>query len=192
MIRLASDRTDLIQSRSARRAATTPVTVCLMLAFAFAPALAQQQNVQEPPEQQEPQQPAKDNRGGGLIETLGDFFDKAAESLSLKGATDTITDLNRKAGEATRDAAKAATDNLGRLPGTRLASGRSLCVVAANGAPDCAAAAAALCKSKGMAGGTSVAFESAERCPAQVWLSGRSPRPGECKTETFVTSAMCQ
>lgn len=178
------------------RLASIPAVLCLMLALAFAPALAQQQNVQPGSEQQEPQPPAGDNaggnRGGGLIEALGDFFGKAADSLSLKGATDTITDLNRKAGEATRDAAKAATDNLGRLPGTRVASGRSVCVIAANGAPDCAAAAVALCKSKGMSGGTSVAFESAERCPAQVWLSGRTPKAGECRTETFVTSAMCQ
>lgn len=162
------------------------VMLCLSLALVVAPVAAQQ--VQAPPE--EPAQAA--SRGGGLIEALGDFFGKAAENLSLKSTTDTITDFNRKAGEATRDAAKAAGDNLGRLPGTRVASGRSLCVVAANGAPDCVTAAAALCKSKGFGGGASIATESGEKCPAQVWLSGRSPRPGECRMETFVTSAVCQ
>jgi hypothetical protein len=188
MTRLAFKMTDGVEFRTACRAAAWAAVLFCVLAVALMPARAQEQNVQEPPEQ--PAQ--KDGRGGGLIEALGDFFDKAAEGLSLKGATDTITDLNRKAGEATRDAAKSATDNLGRLPGARVASGRSLCVMAANNAPDCGAAAIALCKSKGFGGGASVATESGEKCPAQVWLSGRSPRPGECKIETFVTSAMCQ
>jgi hypothetical protein len=204
MIRRASTLTEFCSVRGARRVAAWMIVACLVPVVALAPALAQQQGAPQDPAQKmelapapgssapEPAPAQKDSRGGGLIEALGDFFDKASEALSLKGATDSITDFNRKAGEATRDAAKAATDNLGRLPVTRIASGRSLCVVAANGAPDCGAAAAVLCKSKGMNGGTSVATESSERCPAQVLLSGRAPRPGECRMETFVTSAMCQ
>ncbi len=91
-------------------AAAWPAVMGFVLAVAVMPALAQEQNPQTSPEPPASEQPAqKDGRGGGLIEALGDFFDKAAEGLSLKGATDTITDLNRKAGEATRDAAKSAT-----------------------------------------------------------------------------------
>ena len=32
---------------------------------------------------------------------------------------------------------------------------------------------------------------TAETCPAKVYMAGRSTGP-ECKTETFVSSAICQ
>jgi hypothetical protein len=63
--------------------------------------------------------------------------------------------------------------------------------VAPNGAPDCIAAAITLCKGKGFAGGTSADMTTADVCPAQVYLSGRSGGEG-CHTETFVSRAVCQ
>jgi hypothetical protein len=167
------------------------------LLIATAMPLGAQQHQMVPPETPaaEPQQAppeAPPARRPGLIDALGDLFDKSGDMLSLKGAQQAIGDLNRKAGEATRDAAKSAADGLTRIPVGRMASGRTLCVVASNGAPDCVTAANALCKSQGYSGGSSVATESGERCPARVYLTGRPPKPGECKMETFVTSAMCQ
>jgi hypothetical protein len=162
--------------------------VAVLLAVASPPLAAQQRQtapVEAPAAEPQPAQPeVPAPRRPGLLDAIGD-------ALSLKGAQDAIGDLNRKAGDAARDAAKAATD-ITRIPSARMASGRILCTVAANGAPDCGAAANALCKAQGFNGGSSLGTESGEKCPARVYLSGRAARPGECRTETFVISAMCQ
>ena len=73
----------------------------------------------------------------------------------------------------------------------RVAQGKERCELAANGAPDCQTAAENLCRKQGFAGGKSLDFTSAEECPARVYLSGRHS-PGECKTVTFISRAMCQ
>lgn len=161
--------------------------VAVLLAAAPQPLAAQQRQmapVETPAAEPQPAQPEAPPRRPGLLDALGDLFDKSGEALSLKGAQDAIGDLNRKAGNAARD--------ITRIPGARMASGRILCSAAANGAPDCVAAANALCKSQGFNGGSGLGTEAGEKCPARVYLSGRSPRAGECRTETFVTSAMCQ
>ena len=61
-----------------------------------------------------------------------------------------------------------------------------------NGAPDCNVAAAQLRKGKGFKTGKSLDIETAEKCSAKVYLSGRTGAPGECRTENFVTRAICQ
>jgi hypothetical protein len=71
-------------------------------------------------------------------------------------------------------------------------SGHAKCNNAPNGAPDCLAAANALCKAKGFDSGKSLDMTTAEVCPAKVLMSGRSGAPGECKDETFVSRALCQ
>jgi hypothetical protein len=71
-------------------------------------------------------------------------------------------------------------------------TGRSVCPVAGNGAPDCKAASDRLCKDKGYKDGKSLDIETAEKCSAKVYLSGRTGAPGECRTENFVTRAICQ
>ena len=63
--------------------------------------------------------------------------------------------------------------------------------VAPNGAPDCLAAAEALCRKHGFASGKSMDSTSAEECPTRVLLSGRQPGV-ECPTVTFISRAMCQ
>lgn len=161
--------------------------IAVLPAVAPLPLAAQQRQmapVDTPAAEPQPAQPEAPPRRPGLLDALGDLFDKSGEALSLKGAQDAIGDLNRKAGDAARD--------ITRIPGARMASGRILCAAAANGAPDCATAANALCRSQGFNGGASLGTESGEKCPARVYLSGRAPRAGECRTETFVTSAMCQ
>jgi hypothetical protein len=52
-------------------------------------------------------------------------------------------------------------------------------------------AANAICKTKGFASGKSVDMTTAEICPAQVYISGRNSGEG-CRTETFVSRALCQ
>lgn len=105
--------------------------------------------------------------------------------FTLPSAKETIDDLNARA--------KGATDSLGRLarPGS-IATGRVVCQVAANGAPDCKAAADKLCQSKGFVSGSSIESDAAESCPARVLMSGRPPEPGECRTDNYVTRALCQ
>ena len=80
---------------------------------------------------------------------------------------------------------------MARIPVARVVSGHEKCPNAPNGAPDCVAAATALCKAKGFESGKSADMTTADVCPAQVYLSGRSSGPG-CKTETFVSRALCQ
>jgi len=133
----------------------------------------------QPEPQAEPEHPASPP---GLLETLGRWFgdSKAKIDDQIKSTTD-----------AAKDAGQATGAILG-LPGARVAVGRQRCAVAANGAPDCVAAAAALCRSKGMGPGKSLEVNTAQKCPAWVWLSGRPAPEGVCATETFVLRAMCQ
>ncbi len=104
--------------------------------------------------------------------------------FSIPSPRQTIDDLNARA--------KGATDTLGRYARPNVASGRVVCLIAPNGAPDCKAAADKLCQSKGFASGNSIESDAAENCPARVLLSGRPPEPGECRTDNYVTRALCQ
>jgi hypothetical protein len=78
-----------------------------------------------------------------------------------------------------------------KIPAARVVAGHERCALAPNGAPDCVAAANAMCKTKGFDAGKSVDMTTAEICPAQVYLSGRNSGEG-CHTETFVSRAFCQ
>jgi hypothetical protein len=71
-------------------------------------------------------------------------------------------------------------------------TGRMGCPVSANGAPDCKAAADKLCQSKGHQEGKSLDTDAAEKCSAKVFLPGRKREPGDCRTENYVTRALCQ
>jgi hypothetical protein len=95
------------------------------------------------------------------------------------------------AGKNAVEATRSAVESVTKLPAARVAQGKERCELAANGAPDCQAAAENLCKKQGFASGKSLDFTSAEECPARVYLSGRQS-PGECKTVTFISRAMCQ
>ena len=73
-----------------------------------------------------------------------------------------------------------------------MVTGRAACLVAANGAPDCKAGADRLCQSKGYKEGNSLDTDAAEKCSPKVYLPGRKRQPGDCKTENYVTRALCQ
>src|SRR5215475_11996161 len=135
-----------------------------------AAALAQQP---QPEPQAEPDPPLSPP---AFLETLGRWFGdpKAKLDEQFKNTTD--------AAKGAVDAAGQATGAILGLPGTRVAIGRERCAVAANGAPDCAAAADALCRSKGMGPGLGKSLEvnTAQKCPTWVWLSGRPAPEGAC------------
>jgi hypothetical protein len=109
-----------------------------------------------------------------------------------RGAADAATGAAKQATTAAASVAEQAADTVKRLPTARMAEGHELCAIASNGAPDCRVAAVAICKRHGFASGTSVDIQSAQKCPALVWLSGRTPEPGECEVQSFVNRALCQ
>jgi hypothetical protein len=129
---------------------------------------------------------------GGLGGQAGGAAKGAADAATgaAKGAADMASGAAQGVSSAASGAAKGAAVAVTRPLTTRFANGRERCTVAANGAPDCRAAAEHLCKTAGYGGGSSVDMQSAEKCPARVYLVGR--QPGDCSMEHYVTRAMCQ
>jgi hypothetical protein len=154
--------------------------------------------VQAPAQQTSPQQgqpappppaPAREENPG-LLNEMGKLFEKSLSILpSLKSPSETIDDLNARA----KDAARDAGDSLSRLAKpSSMVTGRMACPVAANGAPDCKAGADKLCQSKGYKEGKSLDTDAAEKCSVKVYLPGHKREPGDCRTENYVTRALCQ
>jgi hypothetical protein len=136
----------------------------------------------------------------GFFESIGRWFDQQASKIksTFGGAGSTVEQFGHEAGIAAsttvgtaKDVAKDAADAVARLPSARVVSGHEKCRIAPNGAPDCGAAADAMCRTKGFKSGSSVDMTTAEVCPPKVLMAGRMSGPG-CHTETFVSSALCQ
>jgi hypothetical protein len=125
----------------------------------------------------------------GLINEIGKMFEKSLSILPpLKSPQETIDDLNARA----KDAAKDASDSLSRLARpASMVSGHMICPVSANGAPDCKLGADKLCQSKGYNEGKSLNTDSAETCSAKVLIPGRARKPDDCRTDNYVTRALC-
>ncbi len=124
----------------------------------------------------------------GFVDAVGRWLQEGKEKFDaqMKGAREALGEFNDKAKQNAKDAAGALVTN------PLIVNGRARCEIAANGAPDCAAAANTVCRAKNFQTGKSVATQTEEKCPARVLLSGRSPEAGECKIETYVTRAVCQ
>jgi len=119
---------------------------------------------------------------GTIANWFGSTFQQAGKGVATFGHEAGV------AAKTTVDTAKDAAGAVARIPGVRVATGHEKCQNAPNGAPDCQAAAIAVCKAKGFETGKSLDMTTAEVCPASVLLSGR----GACKDETFVSRALCQ
>jgi hypothetical protein len=148
------------------------------------PALGLQSPAQQPvpaqpgPQQIEPSPPPRDENPG-LINEIGKLFEKSKSLLPpLKSPSETIEDTS----QSLSNIAKPST----------MVSGRAGCLVAANGAPDCKSGADRLCQSKGYKEGKSLDTDAAEKCSPKVYLPGYKRQPGDCKTENYVTRALCQ
>ena len=149
------------------------------------PTLGLQEQGQPPPTQPEGASdvapaPAENP---GLIREMGKLFDKILPPL--KSPSETIDDFNAR----TKDAGQSLS-NMAK-PST-MVSGRAACLVSANGAPDCKAGADRLCQGKGYKEGKSLDTDAAEKCSPKVYLPGYKRQPGDCKTENYVTRAVCQ
>ncbi len=83
-------------------------------------------------------------------------------------------------------------ETLSRLAKPLLVTGRMICPVSANGAPDCKVASDKLCQTKGFKEGKSLTIDSAETCSAKVLIPGRTRKPDDCRTDNYVTRALCQ
>jgi len=132
----------------------------------------------------------------GFFASIGKWFDQQAASINsyFSNTREHVEKFGEEAGVAARrtvDTAKDAAGAIARVPNTRIVIGHEKCVIAPNGAPDCVAAANRICKGKGFVSGSSVDMTTAEVCPAHVYLAGRNSGP-ECRTETFVSRAVCQ
>jgi hypothetical protein len=145
--------------------------------------------------QSRPQQPPQPNQASplpareenpGLINEIGKLFEKSKSILpSLKSPGETVDDFNSRA----RDAGESLS---ALTKPSSLVTGRSACLVAANGAPDCKAGADKLCQTKGYKEGKSLDTDAAEKCSPIVFVPGHKRGPNDCRTENFVTRAICQ
>lgn len=140
--------------------------------------------------------PSSKSEEPGFFESIGRWFGEQADNFnsSIKDAGRKVQNFGREAGIAAKttvEGAKEAADAVARIPTARMVTGHEKCRIAPNGAPDCVAAATAICKKKGFESGKSADMTTAEVCPPQVYLSGRNSGPG-CHTETFVSRALCQ
>src|SRR5258707_9726816 len=179
-------------------------TACLALSMlALAPDATWPQGgaqpslgVQSPAQQPVPQGPAPQQieppplpappENPGLINEIGKLFEKSKSILpTLKSPGEAIDDFNARA----KDAGESLS-NMARP--SSMVTGRAACLVAANGAPDCKAGADKLCQSKGYKEGKSLDTDAAEKCSPKAFLPGRKREPGDCKTENYVTRALCQ
>ena len=122
----------------------------------------------------------------GLFNEMGKALEKSLSILpTIKSPSEALDDL--------KDAAKNAGEGLSRLTGpSSVAEGRIKCPVAANGAPDCKAAADKLCQAKGLKEGKSLSTDSVEACSPKVLIPGRTRKPDDCRTDNFVIRALCQ
>ena len=163
------------------------------------PSLSLQQPAQQAvPDQPAPQQggpaspqgPTAREENPGLLNEMGKMFEKSLSILpTLKSPGEAIDDLHARA----KDAAKDAGESLSRLAKpSSMVTGRMKCPVSANGAPDCKAAADQLCQTKGFKEGKSLNSESAEACSAKVLIPGRTRKPDDCRTDYYVSRALCQ
>ena len=188
--------------------AAAPVFACLCagaILFTAALAAAQQQPNPPPPAvtaapPPPPQNLAPPAEKPGFFASISQWWNEQTANLksNFSGAVSGVENFGQKARQDADDAAKSTVTTVKeaagaviRIPNTRLVSGNEPCALAANGAPDCVAAAAALCRAKGFASGTSAATTAAEVCKPEVYLAGRNRGDG-CHTETFVSSALCQ
>jgi hypothetical protein len=137
----------------------------------------------EPPA---PEAPAAAPENPGLFNEIGKLFEKSKSMLSpLKSPGEAIDDFNARAKDAGESLSNLARPSL-------MVTGRAACTVSSNGAPDCKTGADKLCQSKGYKEGKSLDTDAAEKCSPKVFIPGRKREPGDCRTENYVTRALCQ
>ncbi|HLK84177.1 MAG TPA: hypothetical protein VKT99_22155 [Xanthobacteraceae bacterium] len=130
----------------------------------------------------------------GFFDALGNWVQQGVATVG-SGFGAMVGAVGGQANQAAKEAADAARNaatSVTKLPVSGITTGRERCILAPNGAPDCRTAAETLCRAKGYAAGTSVDFETVEKCPPRSRVSARNAPEGVCTLEHFVTKALCQ
>jgi hypothetical protein len=205
-----------------RRCGTRSIGICAVAVALVMAGAAAAQAPAEPPKPAEEatpgapaapppaaaENPAPENRtpdNPGVVGAFGTWMQQGVTSMSsgfdamAKSAADAASSMAKGAADVAagaanvaKDAADVAVDGVAKLPVSGFAAGREECGVASNGAPDCRAAAENLCRARGFASGTSVDYQTSEKCPPGYRLSSRERPEGICPLEHFVTRAMCR
>jgi hypothetical protein len=140
------------------------------------------------PPQAEPASPPPPPRedSPGLLNEMGRLLQKSLSIIpSMKSPSETLDDLNARA--------KEAGDALSRMAKpSSMVTGRMICLASANSAPDCKTASDKLCQAKGFKEGSSLGTDSSETCSAKVLIPGRTRKPDDCRTDHYVTRALCR
>jgi hypothetical protein len=168
--------------------ALSMLVIAIEAAAQQAPAPQPSAGVQEqgtPPQAAPVPQPSPSPENPGLINEMGRLFNRVLPSMKSPG--EAIDDLNARAKDTMKDAGEA----LSRLKPGAMVKGRMACPVT-SGTPDCKSGADKLCQSKGYKEGKSLGTDSSEACSAKVLIPGRQRKPDDCRTDTFVTTALCQ
>jgi hypothetical protein len=131
----------------------------------------------------------------GFLGALGDFISGSADAIGsgIKSTQDSLGNLGSQANGAAKDAASAAggaASSILAVPG--VVTGRQLCPLSSNGAPDCAQGAVALCRAKGFQTGRHVDIMTGRRCSVEAWWNSGKKIKNACRNETYVTRAVCQ
>lgn len=87
--------------------------------------------------------------------------------------------------------ARDAVNSVQRAARSAIVTGRAVCPIADNGAPDCKSGSDKLCQSQGFSEGKSLGTDASHSCSVKRLLAGRKPKDA-CGTETYVTRALCQ
>jgi hypothetical protein len=190
----------MISPRWAARTACGAAAAWLLagVAIAQAPQSAPQapqapMQLQAPAVSSAPAQPQDSVPPGtrpGFIDAFGHWIQGSVTDWNsgINGATGVARDAANGVGTATRDTAGAVA----RFPGTRVISERATCPTAPNGAPDCRVAAETICKRHGFGSGSSIDFQTAEKCPPIALNRPNGEPPPPCVLESYVTRALCQ
>jgi hypothetical protein len=135
----------------------------------------------------------------GFLHELGLWWNQGFGDFNtkMKNAKDRLDDLKqdqttKDATAATQEALKNAAQAVVHLPSTRVFELHELCHTAANGAPDCPAAADNACRGKGFHAGQPMGITTSQVCPPAVLMSGQKPAAGECRDETYILGVVCQ
>jgi len=188
------ERAQWREAECATMAVRVAVSLLAFTAFVFACISATAQTPgPDAPSSAPTSTPAPSERQG-FFDAFGNWVQQGVANAGA-GFGAMVGAVGGQAGQAAKgaaDAARNAATSMTKLPVTGITGGRERCVLAPNGAPDCRVAAEALCRAKGYAGGTSVDFETIEKCPPRYRVSGRNTPEGVCTMEHFVTKALCQ
>jgi hypothetical protein len=139
--------------------------------------------------------PTSPDEKRGILNGLGQWWDDSIANFNakIKEQQAKLDEFNKQQSDAAKNAQEAMKKAAGAMFSTsKVIEIQQLCPVAGNGAPDCATAAADVCKAKGFSDGQPMDIRTAERCKASLWVSGQNPTTANCPIETVLLRVACQ